>query len=50
MGIGAYQMRETVRAAGGDLEVESAVGKGTTMRFLLTVDVQLTARSAESVG
>ncbi len=30
MGIGAYQVRETMRAVGGDIEVESEVGVGTT--------------------
>ena len=31
MGIGAYQIRETVRASGGDVEIKSEVGVGTTM-------------------
>ena len=35
MGIGAYQAREFVRAAGGDVEVTSAPGKGTTFRIIL---------------
>jgi putative PEP-CTERM system histidine kinase len=35
MGIGAYQARELVRAAGGDLLVTSRPGAGTTMRILL---------------
>lgn len=35
MGIGAYQVRETVRAVGGDVEVESEVGRGTTFRIRL---------------
>jgi len=35
MGIGAYQARELVRAAGGDLLVASRPGAGTTMRILL---------------
>lgn len=34
-GIGAFQVRELVRAAGGDLLVVSAEGTGTTMRILL---------------
>ena len=34
-GIGAYQTREQVRAAGGELEVISRSGYGTTMRMLL---------------
>ena len=34
-GIGAYQARELLRAAGGDLLVMSRPGAGTTMRLLL---------------
>jgi putative PEP-CTERM system histidine kinase len=34
-GIGAYQARELLREAGGDLLVLSRVGSGTTMRLLL---------------
>lgn len=34
-GIGAFQARETIREAGGDLQVISIVGQGTTMRILL---------------
>jgi len=34
-GIGAFQARELLREAGGDLLVESRVGQGTTMRLLL---------------
>jgi signal transduction histidine kinase len=34
-GIGAYQARHLVRAAGGDLEVLTALGRGTTMRVVL---------------
>jgi len=34
-GIGAYQARETVRQLGGALEVDSAPGRGTTMRIAL---------------
>jgi putative PEP-CTERM system histidine kinase len=34
-GIGAFQARETLRAAGGDLEVISAPGEGTIMRVVL---------------
>jgi signal transduction histidine kinase len=36
-GIGVYQARELLRAAGGDLLVLSRVGSGTTMRILLPV-------------
>ena len=35
MGIGAYQIRETVRAAGGDIRVHSTPGEGTRMIFEL---------------
>ena len=35
MGVGAYQVREFVRAAGGDVEVVSCVGAGTTFRITL---------------
>ena len=35
MGIGAYQARELVRAAGGDLLVASKPGMGTTIRIFL---------------
>ena len=31
MGIGAYQIRETLRQIGGSLEVASEVDKGTTL-------------------
>ncbi len=34
-GIGAFQSRELLRQAGGDLVVMSEVGSGTTMRVLL---------------
>ena len=34
-GIGAYQAREMLRAAGGDLLVLSKPGAGTTMRMIL---------------
>jgi signal transduction histidine kinase len=37
MGIGAYQIRETLRAAGGEVEVSSVLGSGTTFRFRLAV-------------
>jgi putative PEP-CTERM system histidine kinase len=34
-GIGAYQTRELIRAAGGELDVVSFPGAGTTMRIVL---------------
>jgi putative PEP-CTERM system histidine kinase len=36
MGIGAFQMREYVRSLGGDLEVDSEPGRGTTIHFLFS--------------
>ena len=36
-GIGAYESREFVRELGGSLDVESAPGKGTTVRIRLPV-------------
>ncbi len=35
MGIGAYQTREFARAAGGDVEVVSNPGEGTTFTIVL---------------
>ena len=37
MGIGAYQAREFARSMGGNLEIESEPGAGTTVRVLLPV-------------
>jgi putative PEP-CTERM system histidine kinase len=37
MGIGAYQIQETIRAAGGEVYVESEPGKGTTFSLILPV-------------
>ncbi len=34
-GMGAYQAREIVRGAGGNIKVESVVGQGTVMQILL---------------
>ncbi len=36
MGIGAYQAREYLRSLGGDVEVESAPGRGTTFSFIFS--------------
>ena len=38
MGIGAYQIRETVQAFGGSVEVDSVVGRGTTVILRLKTD------------
>jgi putative PEP-CTERM system histidine kinase len=48
MGIGAYECRETVRALGGQLEVESTPGHGTLFRMCLplindTANLELSA-------
>lgn len=37
MGIGAYQIRETFRAAGGEVEIDSEPGQGTRVRMTLAV-------------
>jgi putative PEP-CTERM system histidine kinase len=37
MGIGAYQVRHVVRSAGGDVEVQSELGVGTTFRVRLPI-------------
>jgi len=44
-GIGAYQARELVRGAGGDLIVLSRPGEGTTMRLILPL-VEAAVRQA----
>ncbi len=38
MGIGAYECRETLRALGGNIEVDSAPGRGTRFRLSLPLD------------
>jgi putative PEP-CTERM system histidine kinase len=43
MGIGAYQIRETLRAAGGDVDVESVPGEGTIVRMTLPATEDLSA-------
>ena len=43
MGIGAYQTREFIRHAGGDVEIISEEGKGTTFCILLPVAEQQSA-------
>lgn len=48
MGIGAYQLRETLRAANGDVEVESEPGQGTRLRMKLPLVEESTV--AESVA
>ena len=50
MGIGAYQMRETLLAAGGELRVESEINVGTTMLFVLPVEVTPVSAKKQSVA
>ena len=38
MGIGAYECRETLRALGGTVEVDSVPGRGTRFRLSLPLD------------
>ena len=38
MGIGAYQIRETIHAIGGSVEVDSVVGRGTKVILRLKPD------------
>jgi signal transduction histidine kinase len=38
MGIGAYECRETLRALGGNIEVDSTPGIGTRFRLSLPLD------------
>ena len=44
MGIGAYQIRETIRAVGGFVDVQSALGTGTC----LTLDMPMEAQESLS--
>ncbi len=39
MGIGVYQVRDLVRMAGGDVQVRSTPGRGTTFHIRLPLDV-----------
>ena len=48
MGMGAYQIRETVRLSGGELSVESVPGKGT--RIIIILRRLLHAEHAELVS
>ena len=40
MGIGAYQAREYLRSLGGQLEVTSTTGEGTTFEARLPLDIR----------
>jgi signal transduction histidine kinase len=46
MGIGAYQVREYVRELGGEVEVNSAVGRGTWFAISLPLESAVEARDA----
>lgn len=46
MGIGAYQAREFVRESGGRVDVDSAIGRGTTFRIELPAASVQEARGA----
>jgi signal transduction histidine kinase len=48
MGIGAYQTREFVRAAGGDVHVHSRLGEGT--RFVIRLPLAEARAPAGAVG
>jgi putative PEP-CTERM system histidine kinase len=48
-GIGAFQTRELIRAAGGDLEVISEKGAGTTMRILLPLVLEKEPAASSAV-
>jgi len=41
MGIGAYQMRETIRSMGGEVAVSSELGVGTLLTITLEVSAKL---------
>jgi putative PEP-CTERM system histidine kinase len=49
MGIGAYQVREYVRELGGEVEVNSAVGRGTWFAISLPLESAAEARVAVAV-
>lgn len=46
MGIGAHQIRETVRALGGQVQVDSAPGAGTRITLLLPLEQPAAAETA----
>ena len=49
-GIGAFQTRELIRMAGGDLEVISKKGVGTTMRIILPLFADAEPAAASSAA
>ncbi|MDH3589606.1 MAG: HAMP domain-containing histidine kinase, partial [Gammaproteobacteria bacterium] len=50
MGIGAYQAREFVRAAGGDVEVDSTLGQGTVFRLIFPLAQSVQQGVARKTG
>jgi putative PEP-CTERM system histidine kinase len=50
MGIGAYQIRETVRTAGGEVVVKSELEKGTTVCLSLPLSGGIPAQAANSIA
>jgi signal transduction histidine kinase len=46
LGIGAYQARAIMRDLGGDIEVESKIGEGTTVSLLLPAYQEAESRAA----
>jgi len=50
MGIGAYQIQEAFRSAGGAVEVSSEVGRGTTLRLSLPVAARPAAVAGAGTG
>jgi putative PEP-CTERM system histidine kinase len=49
-GIGAFQTRELIRMAGGDLEVISKPGEGTTMRVILPLVLEPEAAASSAAA
>lgn len=45
MGLGAYQARELAMACGGEVSVESSVGRGTRFRFALPLAADLESQA-----
>ena len=50
MGVGVYETREFVQAAGGTLDVESTPGRGTTFRVRLPLEAPVPAVAGEPGG
>lgn len=48
MGVGAYQIRETFRAVGGDVLIDSQPGRGTAVKMLLPASAE--SRTERSVA